>query len=129
VQEQTQKVHKLECEIQILEHKRVEAERESASLREELHAVKSLNVATAADNCTAADDVDRLKDHIKKLQLQRDLAKQCSDNAEAKLTTLEGYCNTHFLPFSAHSTGSFPAMLAGDTFIETAYCCRLVVTG
>jgi len=81
----------MSCDIELLEHKRTEAEREAASLRTELRALESHNAATSVDNFGAVGDVQRLREHVKKLELQRDLANQRCDNAGAKLKTLEGW--------------------------------------
>jgi len=90
VRDQSQKIQQLTCEVEMMNHKRVEAQREATSLREELRAIESRCVTTAGDQLTAADDAQRLREQVKKLELQRDLAKQCSDNAVTKVTALEG---------------------------------------
>ena len=47
-------------------------------------------IESHAKNSTVADNVEQLNARIKEVELQRDLAKQCADNANIKLDSAEG---------------------------------------
>ena len=90
LEEQTRKTQKLACDVQLLEHQRDAAERESASVREELREMETRSARLSESDSTVAGELQRLREHIKKLELQRDLALQRCANADAKLKALEG---------------------------------------
>jgi len=85
--ERSQEVQKLTCDVELLERKCLEDEREASSLRAELRPVAS----TAADMSSATDELQRVKDEVKQLEQQRNAAQQHCDTAETKLKDLEGY--------------------------------------
>jgi len=80
LEEQTRKTQKLTCDVQLLEYQRDAAERESASVREELREMETRSARLSESDSTVADRLRRL----------RDLALQSCDNVDAKLKALAG---------------------------------------
>jgi len=90
VDDQRRQVEKLMRDVQLLEHERDKAQRESSSLRDELRAAESRNAVSSFSDFGAANELQKLRENTKKLELQRDLANQRCDNADAKLKAVEG---------------------------------------
>jgi len=86
----------LTYDVQFLERERDDAKRESSSLRAQLQTVDSCNARFFVGDSSAAEDLQKLREHTKKLELQRDLANQRFDDANTRRSSLEGCCYLHF---------------------------------
>ena len=89
-------MQKLTCDVHLREHERDKAQQELTSLRDQLRAIETHNARSSVSDSSAADELHRLREHMKKLELQRDLANQRCDNSDAKLKASEG-CHLQLL--------------------------------
>jgi len=55
---------RMTCDVQLLEHQRDAAERESASVREELREMETSSARLSESDSTVADKLQRLREHI-----------------------------------------------------------------
>ena len=61
-------MQKLTCDVQLREHERDEAKRESTQLRDQLREIESHNARSSVSDSSAADKLHRLRERIKELE-------------------------------------------------------------